>query len=362
MDEVIVVGAGLAGLVAAINCARSGHKVTVFEKEKQVGGAAHIRPAVDVTPMDREALAGFIGIELKEPQVVPTEEFILYIYGKRYSIPGPWLHLHSVERGSRKTSLDQYLYKTALDAGVKFEFGAAIEDQEQYACLPFYSIIATGLTAEPFHAMRRPALNVYGHIARGTEKGAPRMIAFFDRDTKYYRFFANQNGVAFGLGCDAAPVEESLRDEWNREMEEREGWRFKQWLPHEGVVATPRIDSPALFASYRILAGTFAGMQDPFVLFGVHGSLCSGKIAAMAVEDRERAWRLFKDFTSGYKVSWSVKKIFDHLPHAGRNIALRSILSLYGSHQGRMQPFVEFLMRTLPGYGRLPEGWIWRKK
>ena len=38
MSEVIVVGAGLSGLTAAINCARAGHEVTVLDRFKEVGG------------------------------------------------------------------------------------------------------------------------------------------------------------------------------------------------------------------------------------------------------------------------------------------------------------------------------------
>ena len=353
MSEVTVVGAGLAGLVAAFNCAKAGHRVRVLERRSQVGGEAGIRPAVEVTAMDREAISRFIRIELKPPQVVPTEEFVLYIYGKRYSIPGEWLHLNSVERGARETSLDRYLYEMAVEAGVEFEFGVSLQTQEDFARLPGRGIIATGLAAEPFSALRRPALDVQGFVAKGPMQGPTKMIAFFDRHTRYYCYCANQNDVGFGLGFDMVPVSPSLRDQWKRQLEDREGWRFDQWLPHEGMVATTGINSPELFAGNKILAGTFAAIQDPFLLFGVHGSLCSGRIAAVAVDDRERAWRLFKDFTSAYRLSWSAKKIFDALPHASRKLALRSVLSLYCSHHELMQPLFESCMRTLPGYGKL---------
>ena len=64
MAEVTIVGAGLAGLVAAVNCAAAGHQVRVLEKFERIGGDPYIRPAVDVTPMDPERLGRFIGVEL----------------------------------------------------------------------------------------------------------------------------------------------------------------------------------------------------------------------------------------------------------------------------------------------------------
>lgn len=353
MSKVTVVGAGLAGLVAALNCAKAGHRVRVLERCEGVGDDAHARPAVDVTPMNPEALGRFIGVELKEPHIQPAEEFIGYIYGKRYSIPGDWLYLNAVERGVGETSFDQYLYREAVAAGVEFEFGTSLDTQEDFARLPAGSIIATGLVAEPFRALRRECLDVYGFIAKGTIGGPPRVMGFLDHYTKYYCYCANLNGVAFGLGFDARPVPSSLRDEWRRQLEEWEGWRFEEWLPHEGVVATRKINSPGLFTGNKILAGTVSGMQDPFALFGVHSSLCSGKIAAMAVDDKERAWRLFKDFTSAYRISWSLKRLFDMLPDSARGLGLGGIIGLFGSHREALQPFVDRILRTIPGFGNL---------
>ena len=40
MSEIIVIGAGYGGLVASALLAKDGHKVTVIEKNEQVGGRA----------------------------------------------------------------------------------------------------------------------------------------------------------------------------------------------------------------------------------------------------------------------------------------------------------------------------------
>ncbi len=352
MAEVTIVGAGLAGLVAAINCARNGHHVRVLERFGHVGGDPYIRPAVDVTPMDPKRLGDFIGVELLPPYVTPTLEFPIYVYGKRYLVAGNRLHLHSVERGSRSTSLDVYLFEKAREVGVEFELGVELSSQRDFASLPPNTIVATGLEVEPFLALRRPYLPVYGFIGKTRHEGPPRIMGFFDRYTSYYNYCANVNGVAFALAFDSRPVTASLRDKWDRQLREWEGMDFDTWLPHEGVVATKKLTAPCLFVGDKILAGTLAGMQDPFFLFGVQSSLVSGKVAAIAVEDRERAWRLFRSFTSAYKYSWLYKRFFDAQPHFMRERGLRLGFGAYLKYPSLLQPAIEISLKSLPGYGK----------
>ena len=60
----VVVGAGLAGMVAAINLAKAGYEVTVLEAEARIGGSPQLHPSLHITPIDKKKVWAYIGIEL----------------------------------------------------------------------------------------------------------------------------------------------------------------------------------------------------------------------------------------------------------------------------------------------------------
>lgn len=350
MSEVIIVGAGLAGLTAAVHCARAGHAVRVLEKYDSVGGMPEVHPAVDGTPMQLERISAFLEIPIGPPQVTPAEAVRLYAYGLRREFPGAALHFHAVERGTHATALETYLYNLALEAGVEFEFGWMLRDQSDAAGLPPGTIIATGLYIEPFEALQVPHQPVYGYIATGRHSSAPFVSCWFDTYTRDYNYVACANGVVFGLGFARRPVGPELLERWDRQIREEEGIEFRDWAMHEGLVAGKRLDNPRLFSGNKILAGTIAGMQDPFLLFGAHSSLVSGKIAGIAVDDKEKAYDLFLKVISPYKYAWTGKQVFDRVPHAVRRPAMRAGLRFWSAYPGALQPVMDTIMRTVPGF------------
>lgn len=352
MNEVVVVGAGISGLTAAINCARRGHEVRVIEKFKQVGGVSYTRPAIDISPMDPAALSRVSGIGLKEPQVTPTREFILYVYGKRYVLSGDHFHLYSVERGERSSALDSYLFRLAKKEGVKFEFGHEV-NRNNISDLPPRSIIATGLDFELFEALDIPYVPVFGYVGRGIKKEHARLIGWFDHTTRDYNYYASSNGVCFGLSFDRKPVKEKTRERWERQLSS-EGIEFSSWDEHRGLVPIKTPGNPRFFAGDKILAGTFAGVQDPILLFGVHGALLSGRIAAVAVDDREKAMELFHSATVNFRYAWLIKKIIlDLPPHLLRKRLVKLMIGLWARNPEGLKFSIDFAMGTIPGFNSI---------
>ncbi len=353
MSEVIVVGAGLSGLTAAINCARAGHEVTVLERFKEVGGLPRVHPAVDATPMQPEALSRFIGVPLGYPQVQPTETVAMHLYGKCYEFPGEAMMLYNVERGSRPTALDWQLYEVAKSEGVKFEFNHEFKTKDA-AWLPPNSIIATGLYFEPFSDMDIPYVQLYGFVARGLKDAPTRVAGYFDNYTRDYCYYANANGVTFGLAFARKPVEESLKERWMEQLAAEENVVFSAWESHEGVAPVRRLNNPRLFWGDKILAGTFAGMQDPFMLFGVHGALVSGKIAAMAVDNKAEAYKLFKRCNVAFPISLIIKHIaLDLLPHPVRKVALQALIGGWSQHRQALGFIMTIALMTIPGLKKI---------
>jgi hypothetical protein len=353
MREVIVVGAGLAGLTAAVNCARAGHEVRVLEKYDRVGGDPDHHPSVDSTPLQPERMGALLGLELGPPQVTPTPTASFYVYGKRFDLDGGRQFLHAVERGPRSTSIESCLYEKACEAGVRFEFGWALRSQRDAAELPPGSIVATGLHHEPFLALGIPWQDVYGCVANGRFEGPPAAIAWFDTFAGDYSYFANANGIGFALAFDRKPLRSDAREVFAERLHADLGVEFTGWHEFQGAVGVKRLDNPRLFAAGKILAGTLAGMQDPLFFFGAHASLISGKIAALAVDDPYAAWEWFGKISSLYKYSFTGQRCIAALPHAARQPALRAF---FGAMTSQPDRFGGLTLYTIPGFKDLERG------
>jgi hypothetical protein len=355
MPEVIVAGAGLAGLTAALNLARDGNDVLVLEKYERIGGVPEAHPAVDVTPMEPGPLGKFIGVELTEPHVTPCEGWNVYAFGRKVPMDLTFINLMCVERGSGKTALDMLLYEKCLEAGVEFEFNHPLVSQGDFARLPPDSIIATGLYFEAFEAFHIPYQKVYGYIGRGkTDRGALCAVWFHDYVLDY-AYYGAANGILFCLYFAREPVRKS---EWERfvsgQLNGQENMECAVWDYHEGLVPTAAYDNPVMFVADKILAGTLGGMMDPFALFGVHGSLVSGKLAAIAHADKARAYELFTRYTRFFNRNLRAKRVFDSMPVPIKKRILGPQLEFAQRHADLTSRFMDNASMSLPGYKQLP--------
>ncbi len=292
MSEIVIVGAGLSGMVAAINLAREGRRVRVLDRERKIGGSPRFHPSVHVTPLNRRGLLDYTGIDVG-PAFSPVRELSLFIREKGFTVPrSPFF---SVERGSRETSLDSYLYGLAKDAGVEFEFGQPIG---KLSDVPLGSIIATGLHPE---FVKQTGGGVTWASGFGTHMKSEReglSALYLDRYSNDYFYFGVMNGLAYGLlfGRYQRVSRDQLEAACDH-LEEREGLRFSGEWVEIGVGAR---NVPVLFSDGMIFTGSSAGMIDPCLGFGIHGALLSGAVAAKAKTDPEGALRDFRRFGRFY--------------------------------------------------------------
>ncbi len=313
--QAVVVGAGLAGLSAAISARRLGYEVTVLNMFSREGGVPQSYPTVDASPFDPALVSRWLGVPIGEPYVAPAQEMRAYVFGQRFDIDPSLMRLHCIERGTRSTALDHYLYERAVEMGVRFEFDHPVLSKKELAELPPDTIIATGPYTEMFQLLDIPNEMAYGYVCRGVfkengERSDKRIcVAYFDRYTKDYAYIASANGVFFGLLFSRSPVGEAEMAVWEKQLAEQEGLTFSFKDLQQGPFRSRYPSSPRLFSGNKILAGTISGTQDPGTYFGAHGALVSGKIAAVALEDKGAAWEMFRYANRSYNLMWVGRRV-----------------------------------------------------
>jgi flavin-dependent dehydrogenase len=326
MPENIVVGAGLAGLVAAINLAREGKDVLVLEKEPRIGGTSLYHPSPEGTPLDLPGIKAYTGIDFSPeaagPAVAPFGPARACAYGKMIDINLGGCYM--IERGPRSTSLDTYLYGLAKDAGVKFEFDHPMMSNDDLANLPPDTIIATGLYFEGFDATRVPYLTSFHFIARQTiqDTESNHVTLYHGEFTSDYAYTSSINGIQFAHVFQRLPIGKKTLWTFEELIDEFEDIHFKSWAHFTFPVPAATIRNPRLFAGDKILAGTLSGCMESYLFFGLHGAMVSGKIAAMAVTDKAKAYEEFQRATSLYPMAYMVKKVSGMMPHALMKLAM----------------------------------------
>ena len=295
--EVIIYGAGMSGMVAAWNLARMGFRVVVREREDSFGGSRIFNPSTHVTPLDLEATSEYVGLDLS-PAFHRVESISLYLHDLR--LPLPAAGAYAVERSSRPAGLDALLYERCLEEGVEFEFGRALRGEDLEA-LPPGTIIACGLNEEAYQYLEIPYITWEGWMSRGESDRSGYAWIWLDECVTEYGYASFCNGLyynllfSYGKGVDG----ECLR-RYREFMLRAEGLEYEDWEYVKGVVPLAVPDNPRLVHRGFILCGTISGAMDPLMGFGISGALVSGRVAAMAVSEPERAEEEFARFTRNF--------------------------------------------------------------
>lgn len=308
-------------MVAAINLAREGYRVTVRERREMVGGITDIKGLEgkvinigDGTPINLERMRAYTGIDFSSV-AVPLKSARNHVYGRTFDLDFyEGVPAYLVERGPRPTSIDTYLYEVASAEGVEFSFNDTVTDWDE---LPPDTVVSTGLFGEAFEALDVPHLPVYGYLAMGeTEDTSPRVIIYFDEYTRDYAFYSQVNGARGAcLFSRGKPLDTGVKDRFERQLADNDGVEFDEWdAVNIGGLPVEHSRNPRLFARNFILAGTLSGTIDPLLLFGVHGALVSGKIAAVAVGDHQKGLEEFGRVNSQFRQGFLISQLYRRMP------------------------------------------------
>ena len=283
-----VVGAGPAGLVAAINLQRSGYNVIVHEKEAEIGGPPSWHPSVHVTPMDFDLVEEFTGIDMRPAFDDVSDYEFFYDHGvsKPFSeFIGDIDHMNICIRGPHEKSLDNYLYQIAKAEGVDVRFNDEWK-REDFDNAPDKTIVATGFGQGAYEDLDYRFTPFYGFWTRQECDPEEKHISIYTDDyTNEYGYSASKDGMWYALIFCRGDVDEAGLQAFSDRMKEMEGREATFWGRFTG--ATTRY--ARLFDRNMIFAGTASGFMGPAQGYGILSALLGGKIAAMAVEDPEGA-------------------------------------------------------------------------
>ena len=352
--KVTIYGAGMSGLVAAINLAREGYAVTVHDKETTYGGDSEYNPSTHTTPIALKKVSDYIGIDISGV-FHPVLECPSYFHETKIFIPDSGAY--TVERGNRPTSLDSLLYPIACDLGVRFEFESALKN-EDIPKLELGTIIACGLNTEAYDMFGVPYRNVYGWVSRGEIGFDCRSWIWWDECITEYGYLSSVNNYYYNLLFSLNPVTKDALAKYQDFMKRRQGVEHMDWYYINGAVPVADPSNPQLFRKGLIFCGTIAGFMDPFAWFGITGALISGKIAAMAVSEPNKAQAEFARFSKYYTRALNFKNYLWYpllRPHVGM---LEKAINLIGPqrvsklmanyiYEERHTPF------AIPGYAHL---------
>jgi flavin-dependent dehydrogenase len=291
MGDMRILGAGISGLTAAINLAKTGYSVDVYERNSDCGrrflgdmqGIDNYSSKKDVLEMLRE-----MNIEINFPYY-PLDYMVLTNCVNKKNIgplkrPGHYL----VKRGPASGTLDQGLKEQALVSGVKIHFNETIPEAQA-------DIVATG-----------PLVNSLSGIAKGivfeTEKEDTTITVCNDALAyKGYSYLL----IREGYGCMVSVVMEDFKkiggcfDETKKYFIKDLFLDIKNPRPVGGVGCFS-INAP-LKKGKTLYVGEAAGLQDFVGGFGMLFAFRSGHLAARCVIER-------KDYASAAELEFGEQR------------------------------------------------------
>jgi flavin-dependent dehydrogenase len=273
-DTIRILGAGPAGLTAAITLGQAGRAVTVYERASDVGTRHHgDYEAIEnwTTNEDLCAELASWGLQINF-RCIPI--YALTCFGPGFQRTAHFEDsqplFYIILRGRSDGSLDQGLLAQALAANVNVEF-------RRYEYADQVDIVATGFP--------RARAYVFGYTFTTRAPNACYMCMDAILTPSLYSYLITCEGrgtIGFGATTPPANINQILdrvvtgfRSRVNFEIES------PQYFAAAGTYGFPQTAQ----RDGRLYVGEAAGLQDPLFGFGVRMSMTTGYLAARSILD-----------------------------------------------------------------------------
>jgi len=280
-EPITIKGAGISGLTAAINLARQGFPVTVFEKNQDVGQRHN---------EDFEGLENWSDKEdtlnlLKKWNIetgfdfTPIYEIQLIFEGRTYYLKDRRPFVYLVKRGG-EGSLDLALKEQAVKHGAEIRFGETVENAK---------ITATG--------PKRAKGLAYGKLFK-TNFPESKIIMFVDQrlapeSYAYALFWKGQATVATAFFAKHAKNREKYLQNTMNTIKNTVDYRLEEIKNFSGLAGFHILQTAVSKGS--MLVGEAAGFQDALFGYGMKYAFQSGFLAAKAISENKDYDQLWKE-------------------------------------------------------------------
>jgi flavin-dependent dehydrogenase len=283
MEAIKIMGAGPAGLTAAITLARAGRPVIVYERAEDVGlrhkGGLE---AIENWTADNDVRAEFAQWGLEENfGCVPIRAGTWFgpEFRQHVLIEDRQPLIYLVRRGPQPGSLDRGLLAQAQAAGAQVVFGRACTPAEA-------DIVASGYT--------RPGAYGVGYTFKTSAPNAAYVCYDNTLTPKSYSYLAICEGYGTLVACGLVPqrgltaalprVVAGFRSRVDFDMDEP---RYFAACVGLGLPRTAQ-------RAGKLYIGEAAGFQDVFAGFGIRMAIGTGYLAARSLltgQDYDRLWQ-----------------------------------------------------------------------
>ena len=364
--DVLIVGAGAAGAIAALTATKRGLRTVVLERENKVGG--HTKTKIDVTE-GTGILPIIRSLELKT---------LGYSNTSHWSAPNTSLTLHSktsdvfFKRGPDSDSLETHAVQAAKKRGAKLITGVkkleylldakgycsrveAWSGQKRYEIRPQTIIIAEGdhtssLDPLGFSWRKQEPLRIigYGFSSRRMKLASGSTNLFLDAELLPKGYFYAIKNKGFGFASIVLDARQTAKKELSEYY-----WDFVHANPTVRELVKTATDAAyvdggctaysldSLTKNNILAVGTAGRLFDPLFGYGVRQAIYSGYWAATALADakgsKQKDWiepgikqyeiEMQRQLLPEIRAAWKARPLFESLTNKDLNTIIRELNS-----------------------------------